>query len=237
MRCLLHESMKLLLFTAASLLPLSAATIVSQIDNFSVGMQVVDLSGTTGTATDTFTDISGNVIGGERILSLSVLSNPLAQTAKAAVGVGGQNVMTLDLGVLVSATATLVYGGNGSAGLGGVNLTAGGANAIAIIVTSLLNPSGLLVSVTDTSNQTATLSVTSPGNILSPETLTFPYADFTNGTSTDFGMIDRIEFGFQPNLGEDLILGFVGTAQVPEPHASLFLIFGALSLCLNQRRK
>ncbi|MEM7145733.1 MAG: PEP-CTERM sorting domain-containing protein [Verrucomicrobiota bacterium] len=218
-------------------LPLNAMTIITTIDSLSSGAQTIDLSGTTGSSTDTFTGGGGSIIGGERDLTLTVTANPQSAGAEVIITAGTSNLLVADLGLQVEAATELLYNGVGAAGLGGVDLTSGGANAFAIGIELLDLDLNIEIAVTDTGGDIATFSTTEPGGIFSSTTREFVFSNFSNLGATDFTSVDSVRLTFATdNPGADLVLDVLGTSFVPEPSRSLTILTG-LALCFLNRRR
>ena len=231
------SSVRASLFVSITLLcpQISSAAFLVSIDDFSAGPQNLDLSGTSsGSITDAASGPASAILGGEREAQFMVTSNPVLGTVIATIGAG---VAAIDLDPLVTAGLELVYDGAGSGGLGGADLTLSGGGAIAIEVLSTDFSTTLSLDVVDLAGAAANSSHTTPGGILSPETFTFAFDDFTAVGGFDWTMIDSLRLSAVPSEGTDVVIGGIGTQALPVPEPSVTLLgLAALGSSLRRRR-
>lgn len=127
-----------------------------------------------------------------------------------------------------------------SAGLGGVDFTASGADAIGIDVS--LNDQNMVVDIvlTDLAGLSASYMGTVSGGIIAPQTEVYDYTLFSSSAGFDWTQIDAIELTLEPMLGGDTVLGGFGVLDnvpaVPEPSSALLMMLATVGLSLRRKR-
>ncbi len=206
--------------------PLSHGGVVTYIDLFNAPpAQLI----ATNNATVTNTVSAANAIGGFRTLELSTSGgNPLfGPTILGVDGTAGDFLLSTPAGAL--STFILKWGGaNGTAGLGGVDLTGGFTNFT--LDTTLLNfeltysdqPNNFTWTFTDTSANVATYTGSFP-TLINPPNPAIPYAislaSFTGGGIVDWTSINFITLSGGGLISLDMTLASPVSiaAGVPEP--------------------
>lgn len=218
----------------------TAATTILTIDAFATAGQELNLSGTTGSVSESATGAAAGLMGGERQFTFEVTDNPLASSASAGIAAGSPGLAFFDLAALVEAYVTMRYAGPADVGLSGVDLEAGLASAFVFGAFNIDAPIELKVTVEDTDGDIAVGSVTHPGGIFTPTDIVLPYAAFSNTADTDFSSVDSLEFYVNPlAAGSDVALDYFATGvpiPVPEPSAGLAICLGFTALSLRRRR-
>ncbi|MBX9585349.1 MAG: PEP-CTERM sorting domain-containing protein [Gemmataceae bacterium] len=151
-----------------------------------------------------------NVLGGERETTLNVTASDfgLSTSLDILTGPGIQSVSN-DAGN--SSIVTQTYDGAGSAGLGGIDLTANGGSFFLFGVISSDLGVTITINVEDTLGNTSTMSQAIPG----PGLLAFDFGSFLG--SADFTSADSIQVVFNAPRDADYVVDFFGVAGVPEP--------------------
>jgi len=117
----------------------------------------------------------------------------------------------------------------GAVGLGlGVDLTAGGADALAVTVVSNATEVLLGFNLFGTLGGISQGVIVVPGGIVSPTVLTLAFASLTAGADlTDIGGIEMdVNPGTLVSAGPNIAIDLVETVAVPEPAALLLLLPG-----------
>jgi len=211
----------------------SSAAFIVTIDDYSSGSQTLSLSGQPpGTVFETATGSPSAMIGGEREAIFVLQANPFEGEATASLG-SGQAVFDLD--PFVDTELELYYDGAGNSGLGGTDFSIGSSIGLELVSAEFTIEAG--IELTDQANATVSLLRTTPGAILSPETLTFEFVDFTGDAGFDWTSIDAVRFTLDPSDGTDLVIGGIGVQAVPVPEPSALALVGiTLGLMLRRRR-
>ena len=182
------------------------------IDSFDVGD--TDLTATNGASNSTTVGPLDpiEVIGGERF------TNVTHQDGKDQVVMAntklllGEDVMAFDSDAATTGLFQLRYDNN-TVGLGGVDLTLGGAgDRIIIDFVDAEGGGNFTIIIMDNSTNTSTLSkITSVGLPPNPHVLTYLFTDFVG--SADFTKVDKIEVDAQGSGGGDYIIDLIGVPQ------------------------
>ena len=211
---------------AWAIVPFSHGAVVTYIDLFNAPpTQVI----ATNNATVTNTVATATAIGGFRTLELSTSGgNPFfGPTILGVDGTAGDFLLSTPAGAL--STFVLKWGGtNGTAGLGGVDLT-GGFPSFTLDTTLLTfdltysdQPNNFTWTFTDTSANVATYTGSFP-TLISPPNPAIPYAislaSFTGGGIVDWTSINFITLsgGGLTSLDMTLASPIAVVAGVPEP--------------------
>lgn len=224
--------------TSVALSALANGAFVINIDTFSDGAQSLDFTGTTGIITEPASGLAASILGSERESTFEVSSNPLSTTA--TLGVANPASAIIALGPSVSGEATFLYNGTMSAGLGGMDFTVNGGDAIGIDVSSNDQDLTIDIALTDLAGLSASYMGTISGGILAPQTEVYDYALFSTGAGFDWAQIDSIELKFEPMLGGDAILAGIGVLDnvpaVPEPSTGLLIMLATVGLSIRRKR-
>ncbi|MGJ8724736.1 MAG: hypothetical protein ACSHYB_09285 [Roseibacillus sp.] len=197
----------------------AALTLVQALDNFDSGPSPLSVS--SGSHQQSFQDPSNSIPGAWRNIEVTVTSNPFARTANVGVSsVTGQYFA--ELGPGLTADLSLTYDAN-SAGLGGFDLSAGGATSLAFLVADSDANLEISVSVTDINSQVASLQILQASALTNDTLIDFPFSSFTNASATDFSQVDSLQFSFNNGPAGDFSVRMLGTfSAVPEPSLPLF---------------
>ncbi|MEM7144190.1 MAG: hypothetical protein AAF591_03580 [Verrucomicrobiota bacterium] len=230
----------LLLLVTLAPRPAHAFTTLTIIDDFQSASHDLDLSGTTGSLNDTANG-GPTIAGGRREIAFSVTSNPLGNAARTTVNNAGDGMLAMTLGGGAIGSTRLTYQGFNGTGLGGLDFTESGHNSLVFQVSSLNQATGLNLSITDTSGQTATLTTSLAGS-LTPNNASFALSQFTNAGATDFTQVDALIIEFDavdPATAlqlEAVSLGNMPIAAAPEPGRGILLGIATLVLAGQRRR-
>lgn len=221
-------------FTVTLPLPSSAAlTLVQSLDDFTSGPAPLVVS--SGTQQQNHQAPTGTIPGDWRHLEVTVTSNPLNQDATVGVSTGPGEFFA-SLATFVEADISLTYDSN-AAGLSGFDLTVGGATSLAFQVANSDENFEVSVTLQDTNNEVATLTVLQPTALSNGALLNLPFEDFNNALATDFTQIDSIQFDFQNGVSGDFVFEVLGTyTTIPEPGVTLLLLAATSSLLHRGRR-
>lgn len=226
---------------ALSLTSLKANAIV--LDNFNGDLGFVSASGGPAgpkTATSGGAFPTSDVLGGYRILTVERTSSNSGQVS-GDVNLSALQTFSYASGPSTTGKATLLYDNNG-AGLGGVDITQGGAIALVGQYGSDLG-AVFTFSVTDTANMTSTANLNVPGTGSSSTFTNFniPFSSLSGVNLMSVKSISLLLDGSNtPDVDVSLrLLRFDIPTNVPEPGSVALLIGGALSgaVVLRRRRK
>jgi hypothetical protein len=211
------------------------------IDNFNVaetntifgsGTLLIRASPGTSSFTNAVAHSSTDVIGGFRAASLTTTSGG----GSLGIDFGDSNNLSFSLNApAATGFATLTYDANG-AGLGGVDLTQGGANSFFlffVIFSDAVGGKSLTVTVDDGTN-VESHSVGIPANVVVPQNFLLPFSTFT---VADLTSVESITLRLDSGAAGDLTIDFFGAAS-PEPSSMVILGLGAvLSAGYGLRRR
>ena len=180
----------------------------------------------------------GNIIGGEREVSIDVVSGTgfvSVGTLGAASGAGavGPDIgKTLLFSNSVSAVGQLdlTYDGAGSAGFGGLDFDTAW-DAIAVNVVAVQGVGDLTLTATDTGSASSsiTLPVTTPGVLLFP---------FTGFGGVNFASLDSLKLTLLTvEAASDFEIGEITREVIPEPTTGLLALLAVAPLATLRRRR
>ena len=183
-----------------------------------------------GPANDASTVPVPGVVGGLRGATLDYVSGPLGATLD--IDPGGSGILTASSDAITSAAASTGWdGGSPATGLGGIDLTEGGAISrfrLGVLFDDLPTTITLWV-YTDSANW-ATADLLLPGGIYSSQEFLVPFASFGGGGGTvDFTNVGAIAMEFNLDPSTDLALDFIKT-DIPEPATIGLLAMGSMAL-------
>lgn len=203
------------------LLPVSALFLLASTPVFALSIDEFD-GETATTSTDTFID--GSMLGGERDIT-SFVGTTYGST-------GGQATVAYTAGF---AQATITYDGNDDSaanafGLGGVDLTAGGADRFLLSVTSVSNIGSMQIFIDDSFGN-AIRNGAQDINSAGLYEFAFNTFTFSNGSGANFNNVNAIRLVFSSNVDArgpaSLTMDYLRTdsaVAVPEP--STFALLG-----------
>ncbi|MBX9585350.1 MAG: PEP-CTERM sorting domain-containing protein [Gemmataceae bacterium] len=210
--------------------PASAAITIT-VDDYTAGpLALVQTgAGTTGATQGGLPP--ANVLGTERESTLNVTASDFGLSTAINILTGpGVQAISDDAGN--ASTLTQLYDGPGSAGLGGVDLTAGGGAFFEFDVISSDLGVTITITVEDTLGNTSSLTLPTAG----PGLLDFDFASFV-GTA-DFTSVNAIQVVFDSPRDADTVLDFFGVgAPVPEPASVGLLLSGVVAAGGFARRR
>lgn len=200
------------------------------IDSFDVTQSLGANSSTTssnGLAT------GSSIVGGERDATVDFISGP--NSADLDINPGSNSLLNLSNGANTLGSATLLYDGAGGIGLGGVDMTDGGAtNGIGIEIAFDDLPVNLIFTVTDVFASVGTSTITTSGGIFSPTQVALAFASFSG--AVDFSAVDSILIEVVPlQAATDIQIDFIETVLVPEPGALAMLATVGMALAVRRR--
>ena len=217
---------------AAAPLAASAATLV--IDDFTSTQIVADRS--IEPAYPSISEAAGpTVVGGFRELTVRTLNGGGVFASTLSSNASGEGRLNFSNQSNQRGVGTVLYDGEGSAGLGGLDLTFGGGTRFAFAVQNADAAMTIRSTVTDTSGASSMLERTFPGSIAGSR-ISFAFADFAG--VADFASVDAIAFTFSGPQDLDasfdrIVVAGSPAAPVPLPAggallAAALLAFGAL---------
>ncbi|MEM8952912.1 MAG: hypothetical protein AAGD22_02060 [Verrucomicrobiota bacterium] len=218
----------------------SAFTSLSIVDDFQSDSHNLDLSGSTGSVSDSSSS-APTVIGGHRQIRFSVTSNPFGNPARTLLNNAGDGQLSMTLGDDAIGLTRLVYQGPGAAGLGGLDFTEAGHNSVILYFLSIDETIRVDLTISDASGRTATLN-TNLGPTPGPNSFSFVYSLFDNAPNTDFTQVDTLAIqlaAITPGAefhADAIALGNSPLAAAPEPDRAILLAVAALTLFGRRRR-
>jgi hypothetical protein len=206
------------------------------IDDFETGAQSL--------SADSIADASGvaagaGMVGGERDVILNQTSG--SGEVDLTVDALDDGLLVVDAESGTTGAAAVFWDGVDGNPFGGQNLvlgldlTAGGANALVIHVVSNASEATVQFNLYTTQTDTVSLLAVIPGGIVAPTTVTLLFSGASTIGEGDLSDVNAIEMDLQPSgeAGLDLALELVETATVPEPAAGLLLL--AAGACARRR--
>jgi hypothetical protein len=212
-------------------------TSVGVIDDFTMGPQILDLTGGTGVSAGSAMGDPDNILGEERDVVLTVTENPPSpiRTAFAQLDNMGSNILNISFGPNVAGMVSLTYNGEDDMGLGGFNLEAEGATMFAIDVLFSDALFDIIVRVVDTDTNEAIRTYSQISTIGGMgKILQIDYNSFSG--SADFTIADSVSFEIAPSSpGFDFTADRIFRA-IPEPSSVMLLIGSGLLMVVRHRR-
>ncbi|MCX7097241.1 MAG: PEP-CTERM sorting domain-containing protein [Methylococcales bacterium] len=176
-----------------------------------------------------------SAIGGNRTLALE--SKTGNQSIAISADAFDSNALSVANGPGVSSVTSVTWNNNG-AGLGGIDLTDGGAST-ALLLSILTIDQGnldLVFSVTDTSDNVATKAL----NGLDVGLQSFNFNTFANYGNTNFSLVKSIKLSILAGAASDLTLDLIETNKeitVPEPAGLALLGLGLAGFSAFRKKK
>ena len=224
--------MKTILFSAAlAAAPVAASAATILVDDFTSRQVVADQPLPAYPRTSEIADAA--VLGGYRELSIRSVTGggPFASTLSSDAG--GEKLLNFSNQSGQAGMGVVVYDGAGSAGLGGIDLAGGEADArFRLFLANADAPVTIESVVTDLLGGTSTLARTLPQSMVR-QAVTLAFADFTGGA--DFGRVDSISFRFSGPKDLDASFDRImvvndAVSPVPLPAGGVLLGLGLLGL-------
>lgn len=210
----------------------SALTMVEMVDPFTAGTPVISIR--SGSAGSEQVD-AGIALGGSRRVTVAVTSNPFFRDVRVGV-IGSTGQMFVEAGPLAAATVSLVYDGGG-AGLGGVDITVGGAaNGLGMAFADSDPMLSMSLRLRDVGGNEALATVIHETAVEAGGVVFFKYADMTGASLLDFTRIDRLELLLDNGPSGDFTANHVALYHAPEPGAPMLAGLSALLFCTRRKR-
>lgn len=210
------------------------------IDSFDAAQTQIASS---GTPTAGGVTVDAGILGGERDEIAQYSSGP--GSVALTVDAGGNGLLEVQADAATLGGGAVFWDGVdgnpfGAVGLGlGADLTAGGANALAVTVVSNATEVQLSFNLFGTLGGISQGAILVPGGIVSPTVLTLAFASLTAGADlTDIGGIEMdVNPGVSVLAGPNVAIDRVETVQVPEPARLLLVLPGATAAAASLRRR
>ncbi|MCU0796802.1 MAG: hypothetical protein MUF31_12810 [Akkermansiaceae bacterium] len=225
--------MKYVLFSLMALVSpaFAALTLVEVVDPFAVGTTPVSLRSGSVTAAQIE---SGIDFGGQRSVTVAVTSNPFLRDVRFGV-IGQTGQFFVESGPRAAATVSIVYGS--AAGLGGVDITVGGAaNTLGIEFEDSDPAFQLTLRLTDVDGRVASGNAFRADAIAAGGVIEFGYAGLAGAELLDFTAIDRIELLMDNGPSGDFTANQVALYHAPEPGAPILAGLSAVLLAFRRKR-
>ena len=230
--------MKTILISAALVVaPIAASAATILIDEFTSSQVVADAPIGSYSRTSEVADAA--VLGGYREITVRKggRGGPFATTMSS--NAGGERRLNFSNQSRSAGTGTVLYDGRGHAGLGGVDLAMGDADARFRFTVKNADASMTVAStVTDTAGGTSTLTQAFPRTI-EGSAIIFAFADYAG--DVDFASVDSIAFTFSGpadlDASFDRLMALNNeVTTVPLPAGGALLAGGLLALASRRRR-
>ena len=236
--------MRLCTLAASAGLALLASTLMTNAATIIIGSfdteQYVEARPRSGSVSSSEVQVATNQVGGYRYMSVTNNNNRSGGTSLSSY----EGYLDFSNAARTSGTGTVVWDGQGSTGIGGVDLTSNGTNdALFLDVVFADANLTLTFSIRDTTGAISTLTKTVNETLEEPTTLSFLFSDFTG--SANFALVDSITLILSgTGLALDATIDTVyaastlpAAAEVPVPAAGWLLAGGVLALGAAKRRK
>ena len=223
-----------LLSTAIAMMPAVASAAPFLIDDFSASQITADRPASGFPKTSEVSDPA--ILGGFREIRSKTLRprpGPFATTLSA--NVDGENLLNFSNQSDQQGVGTLLYNGEGSSGLGGVDLTFGGVGQGFRFFVENADASLTIESiVSDTSGGTSILEQTFPQTI-SGDRISFVFDDYDG--DADLTSVNAVRFVFTGPANLDASFSLLGVSPIPLPASGLLLGAGLLGAAALRRRR
>ena len=223
-----------LLSTAIAMTPAVASAVPFLIDDFSTSQITADRP---ASGFPKASEVAGpDILGGFRELRVKTLRprpGPFATTLSA--NVDGEEFLNFSNQSDQQGIGTLLYNGQGSSGLGGVDLTFGGVGqGFRFLVENADASLTIESTVSDTSGATSILEQTFPQTIVG-DRISLVFADFAG--NADFSSVNAFRFVFTGPANLDASFALLGVSPIPLPASGFLLGAGLLGAAALRRRK
>ena len=223
-----------LLATTLAIAPVAATAATFLIDDFSTTQIVADRPTAGFPKSSEVADPA--ILGGYRDLSIKTLNKrpgPFASTL--STNVDGEELLNFSNQSFQSGIGTLLYNGQGSNGLGGVDLTFGGVGQAFRFVVENADAALTIESiVSDTSGRASMLKQTFPETIVG-DRITFLFDEYSG--NADLTAANAIRFVFSGPENLDASFALLGVATIPLPAGGALLGGALLAFVAVGRRR
>jgi hypothetical protein len=214
----------------------SAALII---DNFTGAMQTSIGPGASPGATSNFTAPAAGAIGGFRQIGVELVAGP--SIASVTVDEVGTGLLAFSSNAGTTANASVLWDGGSSSGLGGIDLTEGGANLGVVFTYRADGRANITFDIFSGAGNSSsrTLQTLDTGFGVPFLFAVLPLSSFTTSSGSGAVMtnVTAIRVSVQGIGGYDLQLDDIVMSPIPEPAAAGLVLAMAVAFPLRRRRR